>query len=147
MGGPTGCLVGGSPWGDEWSSPEPTEPKDEMWWLPTSMLREPLLRLPLDSPPMVSDLALLSPPRCGKEREAGGGRGRGGARAVALGRKRVVDFDGDQVVAVPKKLHGHVASKGQIETRPRAVVFWNDGKKDPLPDGGRRISSLVVMTE
>ena len=43
-----------------------------MRWLRPPMLRESLPRLLLDAPPMVSDPMWLSPPRCGKEREAGG---------------------------------------------------------------------------
>ena len=64
-----------APHGDESGAPprEPTEPKDDVGWLPPPILRESLPRLLLDAPPMVPDLALLSPPRCEKEREAGGG--------------------------------------------------------------------------
>ena len=89
---------------------EPTEPNNEICWLPPPMMREPLPRLPLDAPPMVSDPALLSPPGVGR-RERLGGRRRGGANVVALCREHVVDLDGDRVAAVPEELHGDVVPK------------------------------------
>ena len=52
------------------------KPKDKMLRLLTPMLGEPVPPLalcgePQDSPPIIPEVALLSPPRCGKERDAG----------------------------------------------------------------------------